>query len=104
MPLREYKGNAKPTTLVSDITASSTSFQITDPTGWPLGGVNGKFFVVFNRNAATEEKVLCLSRSGSTISVDGTGDRGADDTSAATHLAGETVEHCDTATDVREAN
>lgn len=104
MALREYKGNAKPTSLVADITASATSFQITDPTGWPTGGANGKFFAVFNRNGATEEKVLCLSRSGSTITIDGTGDRGADDTSAATHLAGESVEHCDTATDVREAN
>lgn len=103
MPIREYKGNAVGTQLTSGINAAALSFQIDDPTGWPTGGVNGKFYAVLGRGQAAEEKVLCLSRSGSTITVD-TGDRGEDDTVAADWPAGTTVEHVDTATDAREAN
>lgn len=103
MATREYKGNAAPATLVSTINASVLTFDITPTTGWPTGGVNGKFWVVINRGEATEEKILCLSRSGSTITVD-TGERGMDDTAAATHQAGESVAHCYSAVDAREAN
>ena len=104
MAVREYKGNAVATTLVADITSTSLTFQIASTTGWPTGGVNGKFWVVFNRGQATEEAVLCLSRSGSTITVESTSDRGKDDTSAAGHFGGESVEHTSSADDFREAN
>lgn len=104
MAARDYKGNAVPTTLVSTISASALSFDIAATTGWPLGGASGKFWVVFDRGSALEEKVLCLSRSGSTITIDSTSDRGLDDTAAAGHNGGVSVEHCYSATDALEAN
>ena len=102
MPLREYAGNAKRTTLSSDITASSTSISGADFTNWPTGSP-GNFFIVIDRGLSNEEKVLCSSRSGNTLTVAGSG-RGADSTAAASHTAGAFIEHGLTATDIREVN
>jgi hypothetical protein len=62
---------------------------------------------VIGRGLATEEKILCSSRSGNTITVysDGiTTGRGADGTTIASHSNNAEIEHIFTATDADEAN
>jgi hypothetical protein len=97
---REFRGGAKPTTLTAGITAAATTFTIADPAGWPTG-TEGPFVVTIDTSQAQEEKILCSSRTGSTITVTS---RGWDDTAAATHDAGAAVAHTISATDLREAN
>lgn len=98
---REYAGGAKRTKLVGDITAASTTFTVTDATGWPTGAV-GPFAIAFELGVAGEEKVLIASRSGNTLTVAASG-RGYDGTTAASHQSGANVDHVITAIDIREA-
>lgn len=95
-PRMEYVGNAAPTTLSGDLSASGTSFNLTDPTGYPQGVV-GKFTLVVNKGGQTEEKILCDTRTSSQINVNSAG-RGYDGTLAQTHDAGESVQVCWAAT------
>jgi hypothetical protein len=104
MAIREYRGNAKRTAISGTITPTSITWSIDDPTGWPTGGVNGKFYATLDPDGATEETVLVTSRSAGTLTLAGTGDRGVDDTAAADHPAGTTIIHSASATDFREAN
>lgn len=98
----EHKGAAATTTLAGDITAGSTTINISDATGWPDGSV-GSFFIIINRTLAGAEKIKIASRTGTSLTVD-TGGRGADDTAAAAHSAGAPVEHVLSATEVDELN
>lgn len=104
MARRDYTGNAIPTTIAGNINATDLTISIANATGWPSGGAAGKFYVTINRGASTEERVLIASRTGTTLTVDNTGDRGVDDTSAASHSTGETIEHTFSAADADEAN
>lgn len=98
---REYKGAAKATTLSAQIVnGSDTSFTITDATGWPTGAT-GKFVVTINAGQSDEEKILCTSRTGTTVTVD---TRGYDSTTAAGHASGATATHTYSAVDADEAN
>lgn len=99
---RSYSGNAPPTTLTSGINASVLTIVMASATGYPTGS-GGPFFIVINRGGSTEEKVRCTSISGATVTVEA-GGRGADGTTAATHVTGEIIEHCYTAFDADEAN
>lgn len=99
---REYAGGAVITSLSAGISSAATSFSIADTTEWPDGTV-GPFHVVIDEGTASEEKIRCLSRAGSTITVD-TGGRGADGTTAASHSATAAVAHVYTAVDADEAN
>lgn len=92
----EHQGGAKATTLSTGISSSSTSFSIADATGWPTGTSN-PFWVVIDRGKAAEEKILCSSRSGTTVTVSS---RGEDGTSASDHDPGASVEHCLTALEI----
>ncbi len=98
-------GGASPSTIQSNITASDVSFAIGagEASSWPTGAA-GKFLVCFGRGTAAEEKAWASSRSGTTVSFDDVGDRGADDTTAAAHAAGVTVEVVIGAVHVDEAN
>lgn len=100
MPLREYSGSARQTTLVGDITSGSTQFTVVDATGYPTGAT-APFVVVIDRGVASEEKILVTSRSGNTFTVS---QRGFDGTTPAAHLNGIKVEHVLDATTVREVN
>lgn len=104
MATREYKGNAKPTKLSVGINATDLSFTVDDPTGWPTGGVNGKFYVTFDANGPLEETVLVQSQAAGICTIQSLSDRGVDDTTAAGHAAGTNVIHSFSATDAREAN
>lgn len=101
---RSYKGAAATLTLAADITSTSLSITTTGTvTGWPDGS-GGKFLAVIGRGTANEEKFYVLSRSGNTLTISAVGDRGADDTSATSHVAGALIEHCVGADDLDEAN
>lgn len=105
---RQYAGAAYASVLTAELTASTASLTIycNNLTNWPNGTV-GPFYVVIDRGLATEEKILCVSRSSNTLTVynDGvTNGRGADGTSVAFHNTNSTIEHVFTATDANEAN
>ena len=105
---RQYAGAAYASVLTAQLDGSAGALSIScdDLTNWPDGTV-GPFYVVINRGLATEEKILCVSRAGNTLTVydDGvTVGRGADGTSIQTHSVNSVIEHVFTATDADEAN
>jgi hypothetical protein len=106
MPRREYKGAAAPTFITAGFdTTGSLAATIDDPTGWPTGGGNGKFWVTVDRGLANEETILIQSRSGNNLTVASVADRGVDDTAASAHTPGvSTIEHTYSKTDADEAN
>ncbi len=107
MTRREYRGNAQSTTIsaalnIGDYTITVAS--LTSNTDWPTGDI-GPFFVVVNRGQNNEEKILCSSRTGATITVSADPDgRGSDETSEGNHANNSSIEHVFTATDANEAN
>lgn len=105
---REYAGAAQAAKLTSNLGGSTSDLTIycNNLTNWPTGTV-GPFYVVIDRGTATEEKILCVSRAGNTLSVydDGvTNGRAADDTAITAHSINADIEHVFTATDADEAN
>jgi len=105
---REYKGGAQTAYLTTALGGSTGDLTITcdDLSNWPTG-VAYPFYIVIDRGLASEEKILCESRSGNTLSVynqSGTVGRGADDTTITSHSNNAAVEHVFTATDADEAN
>lgn len=105
---RSYSGGAKPAVLTAPLGGTTGDLTITcdDLSNYPTGSP-GPFYIVVNRNQPSEEKILCVSRTGNTITVydDGiTVGRGADGTTISSHAIGAEVEHIFTATDADEAN
>jgi hypothetical protein len=96
----EHTGNAVATTLATSITAGTASIGIVASTGWPSGSV-GPFWATIDRGTASEEKILVLSRTGTTLTVSS---RGADGTTATSHASGASIEHTISATEVDDAN
>lgn len=95
-----HGGGAVDTTLNANITNSDASLVLNAATGWPDGSA-GPFWIVIGVGLATEEKVLVTARTGTSL----TGlSRGSDGTAASAHTAGETIQHCFTATEADEAN
>ena len=106
---REYKGAAQAAALTVALGGSTGDLTITcdDLTNWPTGVGGRPFYIVIDRGLASEEKILCSSRSGNILTVfnDGlTNGRGADDTVVTAHNNNAVVEHVFTATDADEAN
>lgn len=99
---RDYAGAAVPATLSGAMAIGDLSFTISVNTGWPAGS-NGPFFVVLDAGTGSEEKVLCLSRIGTSIAVSPSG-RGADGTVAKTHALGASVYPVWTAAEADELN
>jgi hypothetical protein len=105
---RQFAGAAYASVLTAELPASALSLTITcnDLTNWPDGSV-GPFYIVVDRGLATEEKILCVTRSSNTLNVynDGiTNGRGSDGTSVTAHGVNSVIEHVFTATDADEAN
>lgn len=106
---RAYKGASVSTTTTSPIASSgTTTFGISDYTGWPYGA--DPYSVVIEPGTANEEKMLVV-RAGATdttVSIYSTpsvaANRGYDDTTAVAHSSGATVYPVFTATDADEAN
>lgn len=101
---RDIRGGAVQTTLNGGITSGATSCVITASTGWPDGGTNPAFYVVIDPGLTTEEKILCSTRSGTTVNFAGRGSTYGDGTSAAAHSSGAVIYPCVTAVDLDEAN
>lgn len=106
---REYVGGAQAARLTAGLggTTSNLTISCDNLTNWPTGAGGRPFYVVINRGTASEEKILCASRSGNTLSVYDVGlvnGRGADDTSITSHASNSVIEHVFTATDADEAN
>jgi hypothetical protein len=99
---RYYAGGGTTTTLANPMGATDTTFNIASSTGWP-GASPANFIVVIDRGTASEEKILCTTESGITVTV-ATGGRGYDGTSATSHNAGATVSLVGGAIDFDEAN
>jgi hypothetical protein len=89
MPALKYAGGAVVTELTSGIDDNDASFAIASSTGWPDGST-GKFVVVLDAGEPTEEKILCATRTGLTVTVD---TRGYDGTTAAAHNTGAAAEN-----------
>jgi len=105
---RSYAGAAKPAALTAILngTTAALTIECNDLSNYPTG-VSGPFFVVVDRGQVTEEKILCESRTGNTLTVYDTGlvnGRGADQTTVTPHQIGAELEHIFTATDADEAN
>lgn len=94
------KGAAVQTTLNGGISSGATSGTLTATTGWPDGSP-GAFYVVVDPGLTTEEKILCSTRSSTTLNFT---TRGADGTSAAAHASGAVIYPCLAAVDLDEAN
>lgn len=106
---RDYTGGAGPAALTSALGGSTADLTIIcdDLTGYPDGTGDKPFFVVIDRGTASEEKILCSTRSGNTIAVYNDGidvGRAEDDTSITSHAVNAVIEHVFTATDADEAN
>jgi hypothetical protein len=105
---RSYSGAASETQLTAVLNGTTAALTIDceDLSNYPTGA-SGPFYIVIDRNQVTEEKILCSSRTGNTITVYSSGlttGRGADGTTVTTHSIGASVEHVFTATDADEAN
>lgn len=100
---RDFSGAPTETTITAGINASDVSISIASATGWPTGS-QGKFYVVIDPGTASEEKILVQSRSGTTLTIASAADRGADDTTAASHSSGATIYCSFSAQDADEAN
>lgn len=106
---REYVGGAQAARLTAVLggTTGDLAISCNDLTNWPTGTGGTPFYVVINRGTASEEKILCASRSGNTLAVYDVGlvnGRGSDDTSITSHAVNSVIEHVFTATDADEAN
>lgn len=103
MARKSYVGAAIKTTITQGLAASGeTTIILAASTGWPTvsGGSTG-FVVVVDPGLATEEKILCSTRSGTSCTI---ATRGYDGTSATGHSAGAAVWHVLDANMVDEAN
>ena len=109
MTRREYKGAAQAAVLTAALGGSTADVQLlcSDLTNWPTGVGSRPFFVVVDRGTASEEKILCSSRTGNVLTVFDNGitnGRAADGTAITAHSINAVVEHVFTATDADEAN
>ena len=105
---RSYKGAANKVQLTKALGGSTEdlTIQTTTMNNWP-DGLIGPFFIVIDRDLSSEEKILCATKSGNTLTVYDDGvvnGRGADGTSVTSHASGAFVEHVFTATDADQAN
>lgn len=109
MARREYAGAAQKAYLTTALggTTGDLSIVCDNLTNWPTGNAGFPFFIVIDRGLASEEKILCSTRSGDTLAVYNVGGvvgRGQDGTTVTAHSNNAAVEHVFTATDADEAN
>ena len=100
MPRKEVAGAAPRTSLSGAITNVALSMTLSSGTGYPTGA-SYPFVLVIDPGLSTEEKVLCTSRSGTSVTIDAAG-RGYDSTTAQSHADGAYVEHVLDAASIEE--
>jgi hypothetical protein len=106
MPLQRitHAGAATPVGLAGPVTSAALSFSLTASAGYPTGAGGNPFVLVLDPGTPSEEKVLCSSLSGTTVTV-AAGGRGWDSTTASAHSAGSTnVAHVFSANEADDAN
>lgn len=101
----EHQGAAPTTGVGSNFSAVATSFTLVSGTGYPTGAT-GPFVLKIDENTPSEEKILCSSRSGTTVTVSSSpAGRGFDGTTATSHSSGTAnVEHCFSAAEADDDN
>lgn len=97
---KDYLGGVASTTLTTGVSGSALSLIVASGTTYP-DGTNGPFVVVLDRGTGVEEKVICSSRSGNTLTVL---QRGYDGTTGQAHSIGATVEHALDAYSIKQVN
>jgi len=100
MERREFLGDVEETTLNGNVLSGDTTITLTDGSTYPTGATN-PFVIVINRGLFNEEKILCSSRTGNSVSVK---TRGYDGTTAQGHTSGDLVDHVLDATTVQSMN
>lgn len=100
MERREFLGSVEETTLSANVSNVDTTISLTSGSTFPTGA-SSPFVIVLSRGSINEEKVLCSSRTGDTITVL---ERGYDGTSAQAHDSGDYVDHVLDATVVQDMN
>ena len=101
MARREYKAGTPTTLTGTGLSSTGLSFTIAGNTNWPVG--TNKFWVTVDPGTPQEERILCTSRSGLTVTI-ADGDRGQDDTTPSAHAVGAIIWPSWSATDADEAN
>jgi hypothetical protein len=96
---KEWAGGTVRTTLNGNINSSATAITLTDGSSFPSGVK--PFVLVIDRGTASEEKIICTSRTGNNLTVL---QRGYDGSSAQSHTSGAYVEHILDAYTVDQAN
>lgn len=96
MALRYYTNSAR-TSLSTAITSSQTTIQVVSAAALP---VQFPYTLIIDREETSEEVVEVTSASGNVLTVI----RGADGTTAFSHIAGAAVGHGFSARDLREPN
>lgn len=96
---KEWAGGTIRTTLNGNINSTATSITLTDGSSFPSGVK--PFVLVIDRGTAAEEKIICTSRTGNTLTVL---QRGYDGSSQQAHSTGAYVEHILDAYTVDQAN
>lgn len=93
MPRYSFRGGAAKCTATGAVGAADVSVPLTgDTSGWPDGAFSRPFLAELDRGVPGKtEKIVCTTLSGGALVVS---QRGADGTTATTHDAGCTVEHC----------
>jgi len=97
---KEYDGGAPATTLNGAISGASTTITLTSGSGLPDGTL-GMFVLALDYGLVTEEKILVLSRSGVTLTVQL---RGYDGSTAQAHADLAPVVHVLDAHSMQQAN
>jgi hypothetical protein len=98
-----HSGIAPPTSLTSSISATDTTFQVSSGTGYPTGAA-GPFVLDIDAGTSSEEKILCSSLSGTTVTV-AAGGRGWDGTTATAHAVNPNgVTHVCSSAELDDAN
>lgn len=98
----QHAGAAPVTALNGNINPSVTSFATLVGTGYPDGSV-GLFVICVDPGTASQEKILCASRSGTSFTVP-SGGRGYDGTVATSHSSGAVVTHVFAAAEADDDN
>jgi hypothetical protein len=98
---REFVGAAEETTLSASISNTDTTITVVDGSTFPSGSSGSPFVIVIDRGEATEEKILCTSRTTNTFTVSS---RGYDGPPAFAHSSGAKVNHVLDATAIQDMN
>lgn len=100
-----HTGAAPVTGVAVGFSSGATTFTVNNGNGYPDGTV-GPFVIKVDAGTASEEKILCSSRSSNTFTVSSSpAGRGFDGTSATSHGTGATnVEHDCSAIEIDDVN